>query len=58
MAEKTADGRGSDAEGAGADASGAPNGIVLEYRLEEPVSLVDAPTFGHIERWRHAHNGQ
>ncbi len=51
MAEKTADGRGSDAEGAGADASGAPNGIVLEYRLEEPVSLVDAPAFAHIERW-------
>jgi GNAT superfamily N-acetyltransferase len=24
---------------------------VLEYRLEEPVSLVDAPAFGHIERW-------
>ncbi len=26
-------------------------GIVLEYTLEEPVSLVDAPSFGHIERW-------
>src|SRR5512133_3053095 len=25
--------------------------IVLEYRLEEPVSLVDAPAFSHIERW-------
>jgi hypothetical protein len=24
---------------------------VLEYRLEEQVSLVDAPAFGHIERW-------
>jgi hypothetical protein len=28
-----------------------PTGIVLEYRLEEPVSLVDAPRFRHIERW-------
>jgi GNAT superfamily N-acetyltransferase len=28
-----------------------PTGIVLEYRLEEPVSLVAAPVFGHIERW-------
>jgi GNAT superfamily N-acetyltransferase len=26
-------------------------GIMLEYQLEEPVSLVDAPKFGHIERW-------
>jgi GNAT superfamily N-acetyltransferase len=24
---------------------------MLEYRLEEPVSLIDAPSFGHIERW-------
>ncbi len=28
-----------------------PTGVVLEYRLEEPVSLVDPPAFGHIERW-------
>jgi GNAT superfamily N-acetyltransferase len=26
-------------------------GIVLDYGFEEPVSLVDAPAFGHIERW-------
>ncbi len=26
-------------------------GIVLEYRLEEPVSLVDVPAFPRIERW-------
>jgi hypothetical protein len=31
---------------------GLPTGIVLEYRLEEPVSLVDPPAFSHIERWR------
>ena len=51
MAEKTADVRGSDAGGAGPARRAAPTGIVLEYRLEEPVSLIDAPAFGHIERW-------
>jgi GNAT superfamily N-acetyltransferase len=24
---------------------------MLEYQLQEPVSLLDAPAFGHIERW-------
>jgi len=28
-----------------------PKGITLEYRLEEPVSLIDAPSHVHIERW-------
>ncbi len=51
MAEKTADVRGSHAGGAGPARRAAPSGIVLEYRLEEPVSLLDAPVFGHIERW-------
>ncbi len=31
--------------------AGLPTGIVLEYRLEELVSLVDAPAFPRIERW-------
>jgi hypothetical protein len=51
MTEKTANGPDSDAGSAGPARPGVPSGIVLEYRLEEPVSLVDAPTFGHIERW-------
>src|SRR2546423_8864980 len=51
MAEKTADGPGSDAGGPGPARRAAPSGIVLEYRLDEPVSLVDVPAFGHIERW-------
>jgi GNAT superfamily N-acetyltransferase len=25
--------------------------MMLEYQLQEPVSLADAPAFGHIERW-------
>ena len=51
MAAKTADGPGRDAGGAGPARRAPPRGVVLEYRLEEPVSLVDAPAFGHIERW-------
>jgi GNAT superfamily N-acetyltransferase len=51
MADNNADGPGSDAGVAGPARRAAPNGIVLEYRLEEPVSLVDAPAFAHIERW-------
>ena len=41
----------------GADAGPRParpgllTGIVLEYRVEEPVSLVDVPAFPRIERW-------
>ncbi len=51
MADKTAHGSG-DEDGGGRRSPGARlPGIVLEYRLEEPVSLVDAPAFGHVERW-------
>jgi hypothetical protein len=51
MGELSADGPGGEDPGAGRDRLAPPTGIVLEYRLEEPVSLVDAPSFGHIERW-------
>ena len=51
MAKEIADtSEGADARPRSARA-GLPTGIVLEYRLEEPVSLVDASAFPHIERW-------
>lgn len=50
MTEKTTDGPGNGA-GDEARAHRAPTAIVLEYRLDEPISLVDAPAFRHIERW-------
>jgi|GEM_PF-3106136 len=37
--------------GPGPSRAARPSAIMLEYHLEEPVSLVDAPAFGHIERW-------
>jgi GNAT superfamily N-acetyltransferase len=51
VAEKTADGPGGEGAGTGPSRLTYPSGILLEYRLEEPVSLIDAPAFGHIERW-------
>ena len=51
MADETADEPPRDAGGGGTARRAAPSGIVLEYRLDEPVSLVDTPTFAHIERW-------
>jgi hypothetical protein len=51
MGELTADGSGAEDRGPGRSRLARPTGIVLEYRLEEPISLVDAPPFGHIERW-------
>jgi GNAT superfamily N-acetyltransferase len=50
MSENTADVPGRDAESS-ERARAAPTAIVLEYRLDEPVSLVDAPASGHIEQW-------
>jgi GNAT superfamily N-acetyltransferase len=51
MGEVTADGPPGEDAGPGRSRLARPTGIMLEYRLEEPVSLVDAPAFGHIERW-------
>jgi GNAT superfamily N-acetyltransferase len=51
MPEKFADALGGDDSGAEPERFAPLTGIVLEYRLEEPISLVDAPAFGHIERW-------
>lgn len=51
MREKIADAPDSDGTGPEATHRAPPTGIVLEYRLEEPVALVDAPAFRHIERW-------
>jgi hypothetical protein len=51
MGELTVDGSGGEDRGPGRSRLARPTGIVLEYRLEEPVSLVDGPPFGHIERW-------
>jgi GNAT superfamily N-acetyltransferase len=51
MAKEIADTPGGADAGPRPARPGLPTGIVLEYRLEEPVSLVDAPAFPHIERW-------
>ena len=51
MGELSAHGPGDEDPGPGRSRLAPPPGIVLEYRLEEPVSLVDAPPFRHIERW-------
>jgi len=51
MGEPSADGPSGADSGPGRSRLGPPTGIVLEYRLEERVSLVDTPSFGHVERW-------
>jgi hypothetical protein len=51
MSKLFADGSRGEDPGPGRAHLAPPTGIVLEYRLEEPVSLVDTPAFGHIERW-------
>ena len=51
MAEETADNPERGHGGPGDARPALPSGLVLEYRLEEPASLVDPPAFGHIERW-------
>ena len=51
MGKVSAGGSGGEDPGPGRAQVAPPTGIVLEYRLEEPVSLVDTPAFGHIERW-------
>jgi hypothetical protein len=51
MGELSAHEPGGEDLGPGRSRFSPPTAIVLEYRLEEPVSLVDAPPSGHIERW-------
>jgi len=51
MGALSAHGQGGEDLGPGRSRLAPLTDILLEYRLEEPVSLVDAPPFRHIERW-------
>jgi hypothetical protein len=49
--ETTTAGPAGEDTGRGAAGLAGPAGLILEYRFEEPISLIDTPSVGHIERW-------